>query len=258
MRPADERYDETVVPPPPHPSLRFRRIVLKLSGEALCGRDGGFGIDGTVIRATASELAEVHSLGVQIGIVVGGGNIFRGLKGASTGMDRAQGDYMGMLATVINALALQDALEKAGVGTRVVTAIEIRQVAEPYIRRRAIRHLEKGRMVIFAAGTGNPYFSTDTAAALRAMEIHADCLCKATKVEGIYSRDPVKDPAAEMYPRMTFDRFLAERIGVMDSTAVTLCRDNNMPIRVFKMATRGNIKRVVLGEPIGTIVLNEA
>jgi uridylate kinase len=186
--------------------------------------------------------------------VVGGGNIFRWLKGASTGMDRAQGDYMGMLATVINALAMQDALEKAGVPTRVMTAIEIRQVAEPYIRRRAIRHLEKGRFVIFAAGTGNPYFSTDTAAALRAMEIHADCLCKATKVEGIYEHDPVSHPTARMYPEMTFDRFLAERIGVMDQTAVTLCRDNEMPIRVFKMATRGNIKRVVLGDSIGTIV----
>jgi uridylate kinase len=249
-----ERDDDTVVPPPPDPGLKYKRIVLKLSGEALCGGDGGFGIDGTVIRATAAELGEVHALGVQIGLVVGGGNIFRGLKGASTGMDRAQADYMGMLATVINALAMQDALEKVGSATRVMTAMEIRQVAEPYIRRRAIRHLEKGRIVIFAAGTGNPYFSTDTAAALRAMEIHADCLCKATKVEGIYARDPVKDPGAEMYPRMTFDRFLAERIGVMDSTAVTLCRDNDLPIRVFKMATRGNIKRVVLGDTIGTIV----
>jgi uridylate kinase len=254
MRPPEERDDDTVVPPPMHPGLKYRRIVLKLSGEALCGRDGGFGIDGTVIRETAAELAEVHALGVQIGLVVGGGNIFRGLKGASTGMDRAQGDYMGMLATVINSLAMQDALEKAGAPTRVMTALEIRQVAEPYIRRRAIRHLEKGRIVIFAAGTGNPYFSTDTAAALRSMEIHADCLCKATKVEGIYERDPVHFPEAKMYPRVTFDRFLAERIGVMDSTAVTLCRDNSMPIRVFKMATRGNIKRVVLGETIGTIV----
>jgi uridylate kinase len=254
MAPLDLRDDDTVAPPPPDPGLKYRRIVLKLSGEALCGSVGGFGIDGPMIRAMAAELSEVHALGVQIGIVVGGGNIFRGLKGASVGMDRAQGDYMGMLATVINALAMQDALEKAGVATRVMTALEIRQVAEPYIRRRAIRHLEKGRVVIFAAGTGNPYFSTDTAAALRAMEIHADCLCKATKVEGIYARDPVHDPNDEMYPRMTFDRFLADRIGVMDSTAVTLCRDNDMPIRVFKMATRGNIKRVVLGDPIGTIV----
>jgi uridylate kinase len=226
---------------------------LKLSGEALYG-EGGIGIDAKVMRATAAELAEVHELGVQIGIVVGGGNIFRGLKGASVGMDRAQGDYMGMLATVINSLAMQDALEKAGVPTRVMTALEIRQVAEPYIRRRAIRHLEKGRVVILAAGTGNPYFSTDTAAALRAMEIHADCLCKATKVDGIYDRDPVRFPDARMYSSMTYDRFLAERIGVMDSTAVTLCRDNDMTIRVFKMATRGNIKRVSLGESIGTIV----
>jgi uridylate kinase len=253
-RDATYRDDDTVAPPPPDPSIRYKRIVLKLSGEALCGSEGGFGIDGKVIRATASELAEVHALGVQIGIVVGGGNIFRGLKGASTGMDRAQGDYMGMLATVINSLAMQDALEKAGVPTRVMTAIEIRQVAEPYIRRRAIRHLEKGRVVILAAGTGNPYFSTDTAAALRAMEIHADCLCKATKVEGVYTSDPVKNPDAKMVPKMTFDRFLAERIGVMDSTAVTLCRDNGLAIRVFKMATRGNIKRVVQGESIGTIV----
>ncbi len=254
MRPVDEREGDTVAPPPLNPALKYSRVVLKLSGEALCGRDGGFGIDGEVIRATAAELAEVHALGAQVGIVVGGGNIFRGLKGASTGMDRAQGDYMGMLATVINGLAMQDALEKAGVPTRVMTALEIRQVAEPYIRRRAIRHLEKGRFVIFAAGTGNPYFSTDTAAALRAMEIHAGCLCKATKVEGIYEHDPVHHPTARMYPAMTFDRFLAERIGVMDQTAVTLCRDNEMPIRVFKMATRGNIKRVVLGESIGTIV----
>src|SRR5579862_401548 len=210
MRPADERDDDTVAPPPLHPDLKYRRVVLKLSGEALCGTDGGFGIDGTVIRETASELAEVHALGAQIGIVVGGGNIFRGLKGASTGMDRAQGDYMGMLATVINALAMQDALEKAGVPTRVMTALDLRHVAEPYIRRRAIRHLEKGRFVIFAAGTGNPYFSTDTAAALRAMEIHADALFKATKVEGIYQRDPVHFPDATMYSHMTYDRFLAD------------------------------------------------
>jgi uridylate kinase len=250
----EDRDDQTIAPPPMHPELKYRRIVLKLSGEALCGTQGGFGIDAEVMRATATELSEVHALGTQIGIVVGGGNIFRGLKGASVGMDRAQADYMGMLATVINSLALQDALEHAGVPTRVMTAIEIRQVAEPYIRRRAERHLEKGRCVIFAGGTGNPYFSTDTAAALRAMEIHADCLCKATKVEGIYSHDPVKFPTARMYAEMTFDQFIAEKIGVMDSTAVTLCRDNKMPIRVFKMTTRGNIKRVVLGEPIGTIV----
>ena len=257
QRDAPYRDDDTVAPPPPDPSLQYKRIVLKLSGEALCGTDGGFGIDADVIRETAAELAEVHALGVQVGIVVGGGNIFRGLKGARAGMDRAQGDYMGMLATVINSLAMQDWLEKAGVPTRVMTALEIRQVAEPYIRRRAVRHLEKGRVVIFAAGTGNPYFSTDSAAALRATEIQAECLCKATKVEGIYNRDPVKFPDATMYDRMTFDRFISERIGVMDTTAVTLCRDNAMPIRVFKMATRGNIKRVVLGGAIGTIVEGE-
>ncbi len=250
------REDRTIAPPPPNPRLKYRRIVLKLSGEALCGSTGGFGIQPEVLRATASELAEVHAEGVQIGIVVGGGNIFRGLKGASAGMDRAQSDYMGMLATVMNALALQDALEKVSVPTRVQSAIEILEVAEPYIRRRAMRHLEKGRVVIFAAGTGNPYFSTDTAAALRAMEIHADALFKATKVEGVYDRDPVRFPDASMYTRMTFDRFLGEKIGVMDSTAVTLCRDNAMSIRVFKMTTHGNIKNVCFGEDVGTIVEN--
>ena len=254
MRKRSAEEERSLVPPPPHAQLRYRRIVLKLSGEALCGGPGGFGIDAEVLRSVAAELAEVHALGVHIGIVVGGGNIFRGLKGASVGMDRAQSDYMGMLATVMNALALQDALEYTGVPTRVQTAIEIRQVAEPYIRRKAERHLEKGRIVIFAGGTGNPYFSTDTAAALRAMEIHADCLLKATKVEGIYDRDPIRFPDASMYPKMTFDRFLADRIGVMDSTAVTLCRDNKLPIRVFKLMTHGNIKRVVFGDTIGTIV----
>lgn len=252
--PPDVRDDRTIAPPPPHPDLKYRRIVLKLSGEALCGTEGGFGIQPEILRSTAAELAEVHALGVQIGIVVGGGNIFRGLKGASAGMDRAQSDYMGMLATVINALAMQDALEKAGVPTRVQTAIEIRQVAEPYIRRRAIRHLEKGRVVIFAGGTGNPYFSTDTAAALRAMEIQAHALFKATKVEGVYDRDPARFPDASMVRKMTFDRFLADRIGVMDATAVALCRDNSMSIRVFKLTEHGNIKRVVFGDPIGTVV----
>jgi uridylate kinase len=232
---------------------RYRRILVKLSGEALLGSED-YGIDPNILKRIAGEIRDLTQMGVQVAVVLGGGNIFRGAGLARAGMDRVTGDHMGMLATVINALAMQDALEKVGSATRVMTAMEIRQVAEPYIRRRAIRHLEKGRIVIFAAGTGNPYFSTDTAAALRAMEIHADCLCKATKVEGIYARDPVKDPSAEMYPRMTFDRFLAERIGVMDSTAVTLCRDNDLPIRVFKMATRGNIKRVVLGDTIGTIV----
>jgi uridylate kinase len=228
--------------------------VLKLSGEALCGRQGGFGIEPEVLRRVASELADIRQLGVQLGVVVGGGNIFRGLKGASAGMDRAQSDYMGMLATVINALALQDALEKSGVQTRVMTAIEIRQVAEPYIRRRAIRHLENGYVVVFAAGTGNPYFSTDTAAALRAMEIHAECLLKATKVEGVYDADPATHAEAVMFPRITYDQFLVQNLGVMDSTAVTMCRENRMPVRVFKLWTPGNIRRVCLGEPIGTLV----
>ena len=240
--------------PTPDPGLAYQRIVLKLSGEALCGQDGGFGIHPETLQRVAAELAELQRLGVQVGIVVGGGNIFRGLKGASAGMDRSQSDYMGMLATVINALALQDALEKAGAATRVMTALEIRQVAEPYIRRRAMRHLEKGNIVIFAAGTGNPFFSTDTAAALRAMEIQAQALFKATKVEGIYDRDPARHPGAQMFGRLTYDRFLNERIGVMDSTAVTLCRENKMPIRVFKLMTPGNILRVCKGEEIGTIV----
>jgi uridylate kinase len=241
-------------PPPRQPGVRYRRILLKLSGEALCGTTGGFGIQPETISTLAAELAEVYAAGVEVGIVVGGGNIFRGLKGASAGMDRAQSDYMGMLATVINSLALQDALEKVDVPTRVMTAIEIRQVAEPYIRRRAIRHFEKGRFVIFAGGTGNPYFSTDTAAALRAMEVHADALFKATKVEGIYDKDPAKFPDARMYDSISYGKFINDRIGVMDATAATLCRDNKMPIRVFKLTTQGNIKRVVFGEPIGTTV----
>jgi uridylate kinase len=245
---------ETIAPPPRNPELKYRRIVLKLSGEALCGTTGGFGIAPEVLKTLATELFDVYNDGVQVGIVVGGGNIFRGLKGASAGMDRAQSDYMGMLATVINSLALQDALEKAGVPTRVQTAIEIRQVAEPYIRRRAIRHFEKGRFVIFAGGTGNPYFSTDTAAALRAMEVHADALFKATKVEGIYDKDPERFPDAKFIESMSYQKFIEERIGVMDATAATLCRDNKMPIRIFKLTTRGNIKRAVLGESIGTTV----
>ncbi len=255
MRPSTRNIEAaSVIPPTPHERLRYRRIVLKLSGEALAGTKGGQGIQPDVLSETAAELADVYALGVQVGVVVGGGNIFRGLKGASAGMDRAQSDYMGMLATIINALALQDALEKANVPTRVQTAIEVREIAEPYIRRRAMRHHEKGRIVIFAGGTGNPYFSTDTAAALRAMEIHAEALFKATKVEGVYDRDPVRFPDASMYSSMTFDRFISERIGVMDSTAATLCRDNGLPIRVFKLTTHGNIKRVVMGEPIGTTV----
>lgn len=233
--------------------LRYKRVVVKLSGEALCGKEGGFGIDTATLKATATELAAVHAGGVQIGLVVGGGNIFRGLKGASQGMDRAQSDYMGMLATVINSLAVQDALERAGSPTRVMSAIEISQVAEPYIRRRAMRHLERGHIVIFAAGTGNPYFSTDTAAALRAMEIRADALLKATKVDGIYDRDPAQQ-GAKLLSEVSYDRFLSENLRVMDQTAVALCRENGLPIRVFKMSP-GNIKRVCLGEDVGTIVV---
>jgi uridylate kinase len=237
----------------PEKALRYQRVLIKLSGEALCGRDGGSGIDTGTLKSTSVEIGEVHRTGVQIGIVVGGGNIFRGLRGASEGMDRAQSDYMGMLATVINALALQDSLEREGIPTRVMTALEIKQVAEPYIRRRAIRHLDRGHVVIFAAGTGNPYFSTDTAAALRAMEIRADALLKATKVEGIYDRDPKRHAEAKMYQTVSYDRFLNDHLAVMDSTAVTLCRENGLPIRVFKMAT-GNIKRVCFGEDVGTTV----
>jgi uridylate kinase len=246
------RHD-TIAPPPAHPGLAYQRVVVKLSGEALCGEKGGFGIKPETLHELAAELASVHQMGVQLAIVVGGGNIFRGLKGASAGMDRSQSDYMGMLATVINSLALQDALERAGCPTRVMSAIEIRQVAEPYIRRRAMRHLDKGYVVIFAAGTGNPYFSTDTAAALRAMEIQAQALFKATKVEGIYDRDPMRHEDALMFARVSYERFLVDRIGVMDQTAVALCRENKLPIRVFKL-TEGNIQKVCMGEPIGTIV----
>jgi uridylate kinase len=236
------------------PRLAYRRIVLKLSGEALAGGEGGFGIDPAMLRRTAEELAEVHALGAQMGVVVGGGNIFRGIKGATSGMDRAQCDSIGMLATVMNALALQDALERAGVPARVMSALEMRQVAESYVRRRALGHLDKGRVVVLAAGTSNPYFSTDSAASLRALELHADALLKATKVEGIYDRDPTRFPDAVMFPRVTYDRLLGDHIGVIDSTAVTMCRDNSLPLRVFKMATPGNIRRVVLGDAIGTTV----
>ncbi len=234
--------------------LRYKRVMLKLSGEALAGSENGFGIDPPTLSVLAGEVAEAHALGVQCALVIGGGNIFRGLKGSAQGMDRASADYMGMLATVINSLALSDTLERLKIPTRVMSALEIRQVAEPYIRRRAIRHLEKGRVVIFAAGTGNPYFSTDTAAALRSMEIGAELLCKATKVEGVYDKDPMKHDDAVMYRRLSFDRCLAERIGVMDSTAITLCRENKLPIRVFAMMRRGNIKRVITGEDVGTLV----
>ncbi len=235
--------------------LRYKRVVVKLSGEALGSRESGSAIDTAILRDTAEELAEVRQSGIQVAVVVGGGNIFRGLRGASQGMDRAQSDYMGMLATVINALALQDALERCSVPTRVMTAIEIRQIAEPYIRRRAMRHLERDNVVVFAAGTGNPYFSTDTAAALRAMEIHADAIFKATKVDGIYDKDPVRNPAAKLLRNVSYDRFLNDHLAVMDATAVALCRDNGLPVRVFK-AERGNIQRACFGEDVGTTISN--
>ncbi len=238
----------------PEPSgPAYRRIVLKLSGEALAGSQG-YGIEPTVLERIASELREVVALGVQVAVVIGGGNIFRGLAASAGGMDRATADYMGMLATVINALALQDALEKAGLQTRVLSAIEMRAVAEPYIRRRAIRHLEKGRVVIFAAGTGNPFFTTDTAGALRAIEIGADAIMKATKVDGIYSADPRREAAAQRLPRTTYRDVLARGLQVMDSTAISLCMDNGLPIIVFDLTRSGNIKRIVLGEPVGSIV----
>ncbi|HXI85502.1 MAG TPA: UMP kinase [Verrucomicrobiae bacterium] len=233
----------------------YRRVVLKLSGEAFADSTINFGIDAAVVQRIAEEVAETRAeLGVEIAVVVGGGNIWRGMSGATRGMDRARADYMGMLATVINALALQDALEKNGVHTRVQSAIEMRAVAEPFIRRRAMRHLEKGRVVIFAAGTGNPYFSTDTTAALRASEIGADVLLKATKVEGVYTADPKKDPSATKYDKLNYMDALKGRLNVMDSTAFSLCMDNKIPIVVFNLFKRGNIKRVLLGEAIGTLV----
>ena len=231
----------------------YRRIVLKLSGEALAGSQG-YGIDPQVLARMADEIRDVTTLGVQVAIVIGAGNIFRGIAASAGGMDRATADYMGMLATVINALALQDALEKAGLQTRVLSAIEMRAVAEPYIRRRAIRHLEKGRIVIFAAGTGNPFFTTDTAGALRAVEIGADAIIKATKVDGIYSADPQRDAQAQRLARVTYIDVLNRGLQVMDSAAISLCMDNKLPIIVFDLTRSGNIKRIVLGEPVGSIV----
>jgi uridylate kinase len=235
------------------PKAAYNRILLKLSGESLQG-SAGFGIHGETMQAIARELKDVHGLGVQTAIMVGGGNIFRGARQKGFEIDRATGDYMGMLATVINALALQDALEKEGVFTRVLSAIEMRQVSEPFIRRRAIRHLEKGRIVIFAAGTGNPYFSTDTAAALRAMEIKADVILKATRVDGIYDADPEQVPDAHFFTAISYRDVLSQNLKVMDSTAISLCMDNGMPIVVFNMNRPGNIKRVVLGERVGSKV----
>jgi uridylate kinase len=238
------------------PGVKYRRILLKLSGEALMGSTQT-AIDPATLSQIADELIDVHSLGVEVALVLGGGNIFRGLAASSGGMDRAHADYMGMLATVINSLALQDALESRGGHTRVMTALEMERVAEPYIRRRGIRHLEKGRLVIFAAGTGNPYFTTDTAASLRAMEIGAEIVMKATKVDGVYDKDPKKHKDARMYRRLTYLDVLNQNLGVMDSTAISLCRDNNLPILVFNMTKPGNIRRVLLGEPLGTLVLDE-
>jgi uridylate kinase len=231
----------------------YKRALLKLSGEALMGEQQ-FGVDPSVTTRIALDVREICGLGVETAIVIGGGNIFRGLAASARGMDRATADYMGMLATVINALALQDALERQGVVTRVVTAIEMRAVAEPFIRRRAIRHLEKGRVVIFAAGTGSPYFTTDTAAALRAMEIRADVILKGTKVDGIYTADPMVDPHATKYARISYLQVLEQQLKVMDATAISLCMDNKLPIVVFNLRHSGNLRRVVLGDPIGTTV----
>jgi uridylate kinase len=243
-------------PRPLAPGVRYRRILLKLSGEALMGQQG-YGIDSATLSQIADEVIDVHSLGVELAVVIGGGNIFRGVSGASSGMDRAHADYMGMLATLINALAMQDALEARGSRTRVLSAIEVQRVAEPYIRRRAIRHLEKGRLVIFAAGTGNPFFTTDTAASLRAMEIGAEIVMKATKVDGVYDKDPKKHKDAVLFRRLTYMDVLNKNLEVMDSTAISLCRDNRLPILVFNMTKPGNIRRVVLGEELGTVVVEE-
>lgn len=231
----------------------YQRILLKLSGEVLAGK-GSFGIDPERVNSLAAELAEVARTGLQLGLVVGGGNFFRGVAAAARNMDRVSADHMGMLATVINALALQDALEKQGIPTRVMTAIQMHQVAEPYIRRRAIRHLDKGRVVIFAAGTSNPYFSTDTAATLRALEIHAEVIAKATRVDGVYDKDPLKNADAVRYPEVSYQEVLAKALGVMDASAVAMCRDNGLPIIVFNLTTSGNIMRVSMGEPVGTLI----
>ena len=234
-------------------TAKYRRVVIKLSGEGLAG-DLGYGIAPAVIREVAEEIREVHGLGVQIAIVIGGGNIIRGVSAASEGMDRATADYMGMMAGVINGVALQDALEKQDVPTRVLSALTIQEVAEPYIRRRAIRHLEKGRIVIFAAGTGNPYFTTDTAAALRAAEVHADLIMKATKVDGVYDADPNKEPTAQRFEQLSYEDAIQRNLQFMDQTAIQLCRQNGVPIVVFDMTVRGNILKVVSGETVGTLV----
>jgi len=235
------------------PAAAYKRVLLKLSGEALMGGES-YGIDPAVATQIAKDVADIQSMGVETAIVIGGGNIFRGIAASARGMDRATADYMGMLATVINALALQDALEQQGVVTRVVTAIEMRAVAEPFIRRRAIRHLEKGRVVVFGGGTGNPYFSTDTAAALRAMEIKADVILKGTKVDGIYTADPMLEPSATRFDHISYLQVLEQGLKVMDATAISLCMDNRLPIVVFNLRTPGNIKRAIAGEPVGSLV----
>jgi uridylate kinase len=236
-----------------HSTTKYRRILLKLSGEALGGSQG-YGVDPERAREIAGEIREVHESGVQLALVIGGGNIFRGVAHTARQMDRVAADQMGMLATVINAIALQDALEKLSVNTRVMTAVAMHQVAEPFIRRRAIRHLEKGRVVIFAAGTGSPYFSTDTAAALRAMEVHADVILKATKVDGVYDADPLRVKDARMFPELSYMDVISQNLGVMDFTAITLCRENQLPIIVFNLNVPGNIIRVVRGEKVGSLV----
>jgi len=238
-------------------AVPYRRVLLKISGEALAGRQG-YGIEPETINRIAEEIREVVEMGVQLAIVIGGGNMFRGIAASAGGMDRATGDYMGMLATVINALALQDAIEKAGVPVRVLSAIEMRAVAEPYIRRRAMRHLEKGRVVVFAAGTGNPFFTTDTAGALRAVEIGAEALLKASRVDGIYTADPLKDPKAVKLERVGYIEALIRGLEVMDTTAISRCMDNKLPIVVFDLTTRGNIRRIVAGEAVGSVVTNDA
>jgi len=231
----------------------YQRVLLKLSGEALMG-DLSYGIDPTIVDNIAEEITEVTNSGVQVAVVVGGGNIFRGIKGAASGMDRATADYIGMIATVMNAMTLQDSLERKGVATRVQSAIEMQEVAEPYIRRRAIRHLEKGRVVIFGAGSGNPFFTTDTTAALRAAEINAEVVFKATKVDGVYDSDPKTNPNARRYQSLTYSHVLEKDLRVMDGTAIALCKDNSIPSMVFRLAEKGNICRALMGEPIGTLV----
>lgn len=233
--------------------MKYKRVLLKLSGESLMG-DKQFGIDNARLTKYAEQIKEITDLGVELGIVIGGGNIFRGVQAEEGGMDRTHGDYMGMLATMINAMALQSALETAGIDSRLLSAIEMKEIAEPYVRRRAVRHLEKGRVVIFGAGTGNPYFTTDSAASLRAIEINADVIIKGTRVDGIYTKDPEKDPTAEKYDTISFDDVYSNGLNVMDMTAFTLCKENDLPIIVFNINIEGNLKRIILGESVGTIV----